>query len=88
VLRRAARPLFLDVAVEGEGWRARFVDVRVACDGWHRVRAKRRRGAMGGREGAGDVDCGRRMSVVMAAEEQGDFSGRSHRARGGTRVIC
>jgi hypothetical protein len=54
VLRLAARPLFLGVAVEDEGWRARFVDVRVACDGWHRVRAKRRRGAMGGREGTGE----------------------------------
>ena len=51
VLRLAARPLFLGVAGEGEGWRARFVDVRVACDGWHRVRAKRGRGAIGGRAG-------------------------------------
>ena len=60
--------MFLDVAVEGEGWRARFVDVRVACDGWHRVRAKRRRGAIGGREGAG----GRR---VRAEDVGGDGSG-------------
>lgn len=40
-------------------------------DGWHRVRAKRRRGAIGGREGVGEAECGRRMSLEMAAEQGG-----------------
>jgi hypothetical protein len=38
-----------------------------------------------GRE-QGSIECGRRMSVVMAAE-QGGLQWGSHRARGGSRVV-